>query len=206
MFDFAWSEIALIGVVGLIFIGPKDMPTAIRAVTDILKKGRKLAGEFQTHVDEMVRDADLGEARDSLRQLRSMNIRGQVMKALDGDGTLRRTLTDNPFSPVPAASSSAIPGAIPGPAPDISASGIEEPPASAEEMLRRRNAPHFVPDSFAESVPDRFAEPEEIPESDDPAPGIIPPDAARRLRRLRAAAPPPAFLPPGAMRPHSGPY
>src|ERR1700712_1829117 len=138
MFDFAWSEIALIGVVGLIFIGPKDMPTAIRAVTDILKKGRKLAGEFQTHVDEMVREADLGEARDSLRQLRSMNIRGQVMKALDGDGSLRRTLTDNPLSAVPAASSSAIPGA-----PETYE--MTGPPVSGEELLRRRNAPQYVP-------------------------------------------------------------
>jgi sec-independent protein translocase protein TatB len=197
MFDFAWSEIALIGVVGLIFIGPKDMPTAIRAVTDMLKKGRKLAGEFQTHVDEMVREADLGEARDSLRQLRSMNIRGQVMKALDGDGTLRRTLSDNPFSPVPAAASSAIPGAVP----EI-ATGEEA--ASAEEMLRLRNAPHFVPSGFPGTAPDRL--PEDIRECDDPAPGIIPPATARRLRRLRAAAPPPAFLPPGAMRPHSDPY
>jgi sec-independent protein translocase protein TatB len=200
MFDFAWSEIALIGIVGLIFIGPKDMPTAIRAVTDILKKGRKLAGEFQTHVDEMVREADLGEARDSLRQLRSMNIRGQVMKALDSDGSLRRTLSENPLSPVPAASSSAIPGA----APEILPSN--EAAASVEEMLERRNAPHFVPHSFAQTGSDSVPDLGDIPDSDDPAPGIIPPSTARRLRRLRAAPAPPAFLPPGAIRPHTDLY
>ncbi len=33
MFDFAWSEIALIGVVALVLIGPKDMPVAIKAIT-----------------------------------------------------------------------------------------------------------------------------------------------------------------------------
>jgi len=32
MFDFAWSEIVLIGAVALIAIGPKDMPAAIRTV------------------------------------------------------------------------------------------------------------------------------------------------------------------------------
>ena len=36
MFDFAWSEIALIGVVALIAIGPKDMPAAIRAVAGVV--------------------------------------------------------------------------------------------------------------------------------------------------------------------------
>ena len=195
MFDFAWSELALIGIVGLIFIGPKDMPTAVRAVTDLLKKGRKLAGEFQTHVDDMVRDADLGEARDSFRQLRGMNIRGQVMNALDGDGSLRRTLTDNPLSPVPAASSSAIPGA-----PETYT--MTGPSVSGEELLRRRNAPQYVPGMMPEAVPD-VVDPDD---GNDPAPEIIPPSTANRLRRLRASAPAPAFLPPGALRPYSDPY
>ncbi len=43
MFDFAWSEIALIGVVALIAIGPKDMPVAIKAVAEMIKKARRMA-------------------------------------------------------------------------------------------------------------------------------------------------------------------
>ncbi len=198
MFDFAWSEIMLIGIVGLIFIGPKDMPTAIRAITDLLKKGRKLAGEFQTHVDEMVRDADLGEARDSLRQLRSMNLRGQVMKALDGDGSIRRTLVENPLSPIPAASSTAIPGAQPV-APAI-ADG--DAMVSGRQLLHGGHAGYGAPQQAAE----RLDAEEALAEIDDPAPDLIPPEAARRLRRLRAAEPAPAFLPPGTMRPASHRY
>jgi len=38
MFDFAWSEIVLIGAVALIAIGPKDMPAAIRTVSGMIKK------------------------------------------------------------------------------------------------------------------------------------------------------------------------
>ena len=185
MFDFAWSEIALIGIVGLIFIGPKDMPTAIRAVTDLIKKGRKLAGEFQTHVDDMVRDADLGEARQSFRDLRSLNVRGQVMKAFDSDGTLRRTLSENPLSAVPAASSTALPGAESGPV------IMQGRAVSAKEMLGRGSRAH-------RSAPD---EPDEAGESEDPAPQVIPPRIASRVRRVRAAPPPPAFLPPAIKRP-----
>ncbi len=68
MFDFAWSEIALIGVVALVLIGPKDMPVALKAVTGHVKKARRMAAEFQTHVDDMVKDADLGEVRDQIRR------------------------------------------------------------------------------------------------------------------------------------------
>jgi sec-independent protein translocase protein TatB len=57
MFDFAWSEIALIALVALIAIGPKDMPVAMRAVTGMIKKARRMAAEFQGHVDEMRRYA-----------------------------------------------------------------------------------------------------------------------------------------------------
>ncbi len=195
MFDFAWSEIALIGIVGLIFIGPKDMPTAIRAITDLLKKGRKLAGEFQTHVDEMVRDADLGEARQSFRELRGMNLRGQVMKALDGDGNLRRTLAENPLSPVPAASASAIPGSPPA---EAMPGTLGTRSVSGADLLLGRNLTETYDRPGHGGV--------DIPEADDPAPALIPPATARRIRRIRAAAPAPAFLPPGARAPTADLY
>ena len=70
MFDFAWSEIMLIGIVALIAIGPKDLPVAMKAVTGMIKKARRMAAEFQTHVDDMMRDADLKEVRDQINELK----------------------------------------------------------------------------------------------------------------------------------------
>ena len=78
MFDFAWSEFALIAVVALIAIGPKDMPVAIRAVTAWIKKARRMAAEFQTHVDEMVREADLHEVKASFNEIRNFDIKGEL--------------------------------------------------------------------------------------------------------------------------------
>ena len=102
MFNFDWSELALIAVVALVLIGPKDMPVAIRALSQGLKKMRRMAGELQGHVDEMVREADLGDARETFRDLRSMNLRSQVIKTIDGDGTLGRTLREKPLAGVAA--------------------------------------------------------------------------------------------------------
>jgi len=101
MFDLAWSEIALIGVVALIAIGPKDMPVAIKAVAEMVKKARRMASEFQTHVDEMVREANLHEVRDHINDIRNLDIKGKIMSAVDGDGSIRRTINDRPFNAAP---------------------------------------------------------------------------------------------------------
>jgi len=96
MFDFAWSEIALIGVVALVAIGPKDMPVAIKAISDTIKKMRRMAGEFQGHVDEMLREANLGEVKSTFDELRGMNVKSAVRRAMDPDGSLSGAFAD-PF-------------------------------------------------------------------------------------------------------------
>ncbi|MBL7234043.1 Sec-independent protein translocase protein TatB [Komagataeibacter oboediens] len=172
MFDFAWSEFALIGVVGLLLIGPKDMPVAIRTVTGLIKKARGLATEFQSHVDEMVREADLTEARDQLGQLKRLNVRDKLMKAIDGDGTLRRSLD-------PAT----LTGAAPVP-----------PPATPamENVLPEQKIPsrHYIP-------PLSTAAPKEADAAVlASAPDFLPPRVARRIAAELPDLTPPAFLPP----------
>ena len=103
MFDFAWSEIALIGVVALVLIGPKDLPVAIRTITALVKKARRMAAEFQTHVDDMVKDADLHEVRDQFREIRNLDIRGTIARAVDRDGTIRGAMADPIRTPPPPA-------------------------------------------------------------------------------------------------------
>ena len=105
MFDFAWSEIVLIGAVALIAIGPKDMPAAIRTVSSMVKKARKMAAEFQTHVDEMVREADLGDVKKAFTDIRNLDIAAAIEKHVDPDRSIRDTFADNPFEPAyPSAS------------------------------------------------------------------------------------------------------
>src|SRR5690348_5272605 len=104
MFDFAWSEIALIAGVALILIGPKDMPVAIRTVTSMIKKARRMASEFQTHVDEMVREANLDEVRSQINEIRNFDLRSHVEKAVDPDGSLSASINkvhEMPFDHTP---------------------------------------------------------------------------------------------------------
>ncbi len=89
MFGLAWSEVLLIGAVALIAIGPKDLPVAIKAVTGAIKKARRLAAEFQSHVDELVREADLGSVKDGFKELTDFDVASTVEKAVDPDGSLK---------------------------------------------------------------------------------------------------------------------
>ena len=170
MFYFAWSEIALIAVVALIAIGPKDMPVAIRAVTGWIKKARRMAAEFQTHVDEMVREADLGDIRSSINEIRNFDIRGQIEKAVDSDGSIRASFAENPLEPsVTSVEEIAVAEpAVAELAPPSEAVAVA--PLAPEPCVP--HAPAFVPPNMARPLAPGVENPE--------APAFIPPDIARQ--------------------------
>jgi len=174
MFDFAWSEILLIGAVALIAIGPKDMPAAIRTVSSMIKKARRMAAEFQTHVDEMVREADLGDVKKAFSDIRNLDIPSLLEKHVDPDRSIRGTFADDPFKPTyPIAAEvstldevAVIAPAEPAPAP--------EPAIVAE--TEKPMAPAFIPPGFVPApVVHAKTEPPE-------APAFIPPEAVLQRR------------------------
>ena len=210
MFGLDLSEFALIGIVALLFIGPKDMPVAIRTVTTLLKKGRKLAGEFQGHVDEMIKEADLGEARDQFRQLRSFNVRGQLMKALDSDGSIQQTFRENPLAPAgPKAAMQRLPSAA-DPAPHPLLAGGQPSEAMPTSAIAARPIHGRPMTDLQAGLSD---EERAALDAADPAPPILPPAVAGRLRVARAKPVAPSFVPPraagqlpaAARRPHAHP-
>ena len=175
MFDFAWSEIAVIAVVALIAIGPKDMPVAIRAVTGWLKKARRMAAEFQTHVDEMVREANLDEVRDHINELRNFDVKSMVEETVDPDRSLRDTFASNPLEPTSVPSNGAADVASESSG-DVAVAELEHPAEAAEApavvAASDPAAPAFIPPALAAAVPKANAEPD--------APAFIPPAIVRR--------------------------
>ncbi|WP_202910573.1 Sec-independent protein translocase protein TatB [Teichococcus vastitatis] len=172
MFDFAWSELALIAVVAIVVIGPKDLPDAIRKMAKGIQKLRRMAADFQTHADELVREAKLEDVRDQIRDIRNFDLKSTIERNLDSDGEIRRTFNDNPLRDdwkpdSPSGTSTATPpssGAAAGGTPAGSAVGND----SAAEA-----APAFVPpdlDAPAGAEPARTAAPAEAV-SPEPATG-----------------------------------
>jgi sec-independent protein translocase protein TatB len=163
MLGLDWTELALIAVVAVVVIGPKDLPEAVRGVAKGIQKLRRMAGEFQTQVDEVVREAKLEDVRSQINEIRNFDIRSVVEKEVDKDGSLRKTFTEDPIgNPLKDAwdSSPAETGAI-----------VTPPPAAEPAAAPSPAAPAFVPPGVAASVP-----PPPMPAPQAP-PAFVPPAA-----------------------------
>src|SRR5690348_18424296 len=91
-FDFGMSELLLIGVVALIFIGPKDLPRALRVAGYWVRKARTLSREFQNSVEQMIREAELDEMRRDLQKATEFDIDKEINKTIDPDGSLAESI------------------------------------------------------------------------------------------------------------------
>src|ERR1700753_1167561 len=113
MFDLGWDEMAVIAVLALVVLGPKELPNALRTVSMLMKNARKLAGEFQSGVNDIIREADLEDARKKLAEVQSLNktsIQNAIEKAVDPTGEMKSALKEattnvnqDPTGPTPPA-------------------------------------------------------------------------------------------------------
>ena len=94
MFDIGWSEMALILMVALIVIGPKDLPRVARSVGKWTGKARAMAREFQRSIDDMAREADLQDIKAEVDKLSRVDVRHRLEETIDPEGDLRRALDD----------------------------------------------------------------------------------------------------------------
>jgi sec-independent protein translocase protein TatB len=93
MFDIGWSEMLIIGVVALVVIGPKELPGALKTFAYWMKQARKLAREFQSGVDDMIRQAELDEAKQAVEDARR-KINSDIENAIDPTGEVKQALSD----------------------------------------------------------------------------------------------------------------
>src|SRR6201993_4209968 len=111
--DFGMSELLLIGVVALVFIEPKDLPKALRVAGFWFRKARTLSREFQTSVEQMIREAELDEMRQELKKATEIDLEKQFRETIDPTGSLAESLkppelpklsdADLPATPAPDA-------------------------------------------------------------------------------------------------------
>lgn len=66
MFDFSFAEILLIVVVAVVFIGPKELPAVIKAVSKAMRGMRAISKEIRQAFDELAEESGLKETADQI--------------------------------------------------------------------------------------------------------------------------------------------
>jgi sec-independent protein translocase protein TatB len=145
LFDIGWPELLLIGVVALVVIGPKDLPRALRTAGFWVRKARTLSREFQSSIDQMIREAELDEVRQELKKATEFDLEKEIKQTIDPTGELTESIkppelpdyfveAEGP-DPAAAAAEPALPAPAETAAPEPAASteGTPEPANSAED-------------------------------------------------------------------------
>src|SRR3954463_7164388 len=68
MFGVDSSELAVVAILALIFIGPKDLPKVMRTVGYWVGRIRGMARHFTSGIENMVREAELEEMEKKWRE------------------------------------------------------------------------------------------------------------------------------------------
>ena len=68
MFGVDSSELAVVAILALIFIGPKDLPKVMRTVGYWVGRARGMARHFTSGIENMIREAELEEMEKKWRE------------------------------------------------------------------------------------------------------------------------------------------
>ena len=92
MLGMGWQEIFLVVVVAVIVVGPKELPRVLRTVSYWIRKVRGMAREFQSGVEDVIRETDLQDLRKELEETSVSDLRQSWSDANDlkneVDGTM----------------------------------------------------------------------------------------------------------------------
>jgi sec-independent protein translocase protein TatB len=138
MFDLAWGEILVVGLVAVLVLGPKELPQAMRTFAKGMRKIRSLSAEFQGHFNEVLREAELDEVRKQVQKFSQTSLTDHVTNLVDPKGEIAKEVEStfqDPDAKLPAPEAGmdgteALPVATPG-APDVAA--VEAPAESAPD-------------------------------------------------------------------------
>jgi sec-independent protein translocase protein TatB len=143
MFDISWTEFLLIGVVALIVIGPKELPTVMRSLGQWTRKVRGMAADFQNQFHEAMREAEMTDLKkqvdDMASDIKNYDPLKDVRENITSIGTLGKDFeksldsTGEPVELKPETSAASTPAL-----PDASAAAPAPEAAAAEPASPER--------------------------------------------------------------------
>jgi sec-independent protein translocase protein TatB len=85
MFDFSFSELMVVGAVGLVVLGPEELPAVIRSCKKIINQIKEMGKEFSDSISEIDEVHDLkAEAKKLNDDLRTIiDLEGKPQQTYD---------------------------------------------------------------------------------------------------------------------------
>ncbi|EFL90382.1 Sec-independent protein translocase protein TatB [Ahrensia sp. R2A130] len=73
MFDIGATEMLVVAIIAILFVGPKELPGMLRTFGRTTKKLRGMAGDLRQQFDEAIEDAELDSVRDTINDARKLD-------------------------------------------------------------------------------------------------------------------------------------
>jgi sec-independent protein translocase protein TatB len=93
MFEISWSELLILAIVTLIFVGPKELPVFLRTIGRYAGMVKRHATEFRTQFDAALREAELESVTKEFESMQA-SVNAEVMGA-------KQALNDAAAPPTP---------------------------------------------------------------------------------------------------------
>ena len=84
MFDFGYSELFLVAVVLLIFVGPKELPLLLRSIFDFVSKIKVYSSELRTGIQSIANDIEIEKvSKKIINTEKSISLEDNVKSQVD---------------------------------------------------------------------------------------------------------------------------
>ena len=93
MLDIGGWEFLVVAFVLIMVVGPKELPKMLRGFTRVMSQVRSMAAEFSRSMQNMADDAELGDLKGTLEDVKRGNLAG-VADAIDPAGNLKDSVED----------------------------------------------------------------------------------------------------------------
>ena len=114
MFEIGWSELLILAIVTLIFVGPKELPVFLRTIGRYAGSVKRQAAEFRSQFDAAMREAELDTMRKEMEAMQA-SVNAEVMgaKAAFSEATSPHVMDKLPLKPVADDAAAALADAPP---------------------------------------------------------------------------------------------
>jgi len=93
MLDIGGWEFLIVAFVLIMVVGPKELPKMLRGFTRVIRQVRSMASEFSRGMQTMADEAELGDIKSTLEDVKRGNLSG-VADAIDPAGDLKGSVED----------------------------------------------------------------------------------------------------------------